>query len=210
MKTKRLQRSRGVFVLGLSLITHASAHAQGRVLINNYVPPLIDAPVFDTDCRTRLEGDVYHAQGYAGLTPTSLQPVAPITSFRTGLAAGYVLQAIAEVPVQTDPNQPVYVQLRAWDAAAGLSYEATVASGGKYGFSNIVPVQPGFGAGTTPYLEGLQSFCLIPEPPTWALGPIGGILLWVAVGRRSVRSNTPSQRSGHLVQTESSSTPAFS
>jgi hypothetical protein len=136
------------------------AIAQGEIFFVNFRSDrVIDAPVFDTDCQTRLEGDAYFAQAYLSLTGDNLQPIGPVTSFRTGAAAGYIQGVGFVVPGVV--NRKVYAQLRAWEAAAGQTYEAAVAAGGKYGFSNIVLVDTPVGPAPPATPVGLQSFCLI-------------------------------------------------
>jgi hypothetical protein len=164
-----------------------TAFAQGYVAFSNHVigdtpgTLLVDAPVFDTDCRTRLAGAAYLAQFYAGLTPGALQPAGQISPFSTGIAAGYVYSATdANISGATE-GQIVYVQMRAWQASAGPRYETAVAGGGKYGFSNIVPeaaVLPPGGPGNWPV--GLQSFCLfsgLPPKLTATLNGAGNVTL---------------------------------
>lgn len=165
------------YILLLSFALTEEAWPQGQIGFWNHVLQYgIDAPVFDSDCQTRLEGDAYLWQVYAGLTPDSLSPVGRIFPFGTGTNAGYMGgPAIITVPGAGE-LQPVYAQLRAWEAAAGGTYEAAKESGGKYGFSNIVPMiarEPP--AGPPDHPVGLQSFCLIPEPAPWLLlGWAGG------------------------------------
>jgi hypothetical protein len=77
-----------------------------------------------------------HSEFYAGLTPDALQPSGGIVPFRTGVGSGYVTAATGMTlyGVQVD-GQIAYVQMRAWQASAGPSFEAAVASGGKFGYS---------------------------------------------------------------------------
>lgn len=157
------------------------ACAQGELVFRNFIPGFIDAPVYDSDCRTRLEGSAYLAQTYVGLSASSLQPLGPTVTFRTGLGAGYISEGIFLRIPDTRPGDPVYVQFRAWEGVAGPTYEMAVASGRKYGFSNIVSAEPGFGTPSPPNVLGIDSFCLIPEPPAWALTLVGGVTLWFAL-----------------------------
>jgi hypothetical protein len=140
----------------------------GYILYNNFVPGLIDAPVFDTDCQTRLAGTAYSAQVYVGFTPTSLEPLGPITWFRTGSAAGYIVPVSFTVPGAAD-LQTVYTQLRVWQAAAVKTFEEAAAAGGKIGSANIVPMQVVYPTPPPNNPLGLESFCLIPEPSVTAL-----------------------------------------
>ena len=79
-----------------------------------------------------------------------------------------------------------WLQVRAWDAGLGATYEEVTALGiGGYGASPLFYAQ---GADPTALLPitsgpliGLQSFSLlpvVPEPSTWALLALGGTVLW--------------------------------
>lgn len=155
----------------------ANAWAQGQFTFGNRVgvPESIDAPVFDADCQTRLEGSAFLWQVYAGFSPEVLQPLGMTSPFRTGAAAGYIDSTTYAVPGASH-GTIVYTQLRAWDAAAGGSYEAAVAAGVKYGFSNILPVSTVVGTPPPRFPVGLESFCLIPEPSTLTLFGYAAVL----------------------------------
>src|SRR5260221_3747013 len=77
--------------------------AQGELGFSNHIRNLIDAPVFDTDCQTRLSGSAFLSEFYAGTTPDSLQAVGGVVPFSFGPAAGYVFEASgARIPDVTD------------------------------------------------------------------------------------------------------------
>jgi hypothetical protein len=167
-----------VFALGLTL----EAWAQGRfvtsglpggfIFYTGRVGQLLDAPVFDTDCQTRLEGSAYLAQVYVGLTRDNLQPMGWITKFGTGMRAGYI-DPIGFVVPGTFNYQIVYTQLHVWEAAAGATFEEAVASRGKYGTANVLELPVVYAPGTPVHPYGLQSFCLIPEPSAFVLVGLG-------------------------------------
>jgi len=149
-----------VIVCLLILSSAVGGWGQGQIIFANFVPAYsIDAPVFDIDCRTRLEGSVYLAQVYVGRNRNSLAPLGPRISFLEHSAAGYFRPVGLAVPDVA--NAQVHTQLRAWEAAAGPTYEAAVSAGGKHGFSNIVPVYATTGPAPPGSPEGLESFCLI-------------------------------------------------
>ena len=156
--------------------------AQGFVAFGNRNTLVgLDAPVFDVDCQTRLAGPAYVAQLYVGRAPSSLAPVGPILPFRSGSGAGYIPNTPVSIPGHP-PGVFVWVQIRAWEAAAGNSYETAVASGGRYGFSNPVGVTLASTTTTPTELVGLQSFCLVPEPSSGTLLALGGVA-WLALAR---------------------------
>jgi hypothetical protein len=157
--------------------------AQGFVAFGNRNTLVgLDAPVFDVDCQTRLAGPAYVAQLYVGRAPSSLDPVGPILPFRSGSGAGYIPNTPVSIPGHPEYT-PVWVQIRAWEAAAGNSYETAVASGGRYGFSNPVGVTLASTTTTPTELVGLQSFCLVPEPGAGTLLVLSGGL-WLLAARR--------------------------
>lgn len=139
------------------------------------------APVFNVDGSTRLDGAGYLAQLYTD--NTALGAAAP---FRTGAGAGFWnpgAGATVTIP-GVAPGAAVSLNVRAWDASKGTSYEAALAAGGAAGQSAAISVVTG-GAGSPPglpaSLTGLASFSLkagaIPEPSTIALAAIGGAAL---------------------------------
>jgi hypothetical protein len=107
------------------------------VYLNNFTN---NSPIYDVDGSTRLAGANFKAQVYAGATPNILRPVGPAVSFPSGFFAGYAFpQDIPrEIPDVTS-GQTAYIQVRAWEAAFGSSYEQARAFGGKFGFSGIYP-----------------------------------------------------------------------
>jgi hypothetical protein len=156
------------------------AQAQGTINFNNRViADGIDAPVFDSDGVTRLSGAAFLAQLWVGHDPEPLSPIGQPVVFRTGNLAGYVARAtvVASVPA----GDMVYVQMRAWDAAAGDSYDAALRAGGKTGHSNTIQVKTG-NYGDPPALPanlvGLASFQLQQQPgiPVITRQPAGGVV----------------------------------
>ncbi len=144
--------------------------AGGTLQFVNRITGVLDAPVFAEDGTTRLEGDAYRAQLFAGPTPDSLAPIGPAVPFRTGAAAGYwdpqgqSLRRITAV----QPGAWAAVQVRAWARADGASFDEAVARLGPVGVSPVLFVVTG-GAGTPPsppsLLPDLASFRLARVPP---------------------------------------------
>lgn len=152
-----------------------------------YADPRIDAPVFDTDCTTRLAGAAYLAQVYVGSSTDSLMPIGLVQPFGTGDRAGYVTPQYLRIPGAGGLR--VYTQLRAWEARGGASYEEAVMAGAKYGFSNLVPMTAVTPPGAPLEPVGLQSFCLVPEPPSEVLLALGEVALLALAPRQ--RRPTP-------------------
>jgi hypothetical protein len=95
-----------------------------------------NAAIFDVDGVTRLAGSNFLAQLYAGPLAEILRPVGVPFSFPTGVLAGYIRGINRQIP-DVAPNQNASIQVRAWEAAAGSSYEEARAVGGKFGFSSL-------------------------------------------------------------------------
>jgi hypothetical protein len=140
----------------------------------------------DTIGGTPAEGTAYWAQLYADNAGTMTAVGAPV-NFRTGGAAGYVTASQVVVPWAA-PGTEAAVEVRAWDAASGNSYEAALGANGVVGVSALLPnVGPlgGTPVGglpiTDPNLVGLTPFTItqVPEPSTLALLALGaaGLML---------------------------------
>lgn len=148
-----------------AFLTALCAQAQGTLAFGNYFgvgDSRVDAPVFDEDGVTRLEGTAFLTQLYVATQPAALAAVGEPRPFRTGTAAGYVARETVVLPGIPGGTR-VYVEMRAWAAAAGPTYEVALASGGKTGASEAFSVICG-NAGSPPTvptdLVGLKSFSL--------------------------------------------------
>lgn len=157
----------------------ATAMAQGTVNFSNFATASgVNAPVFAPGGVTKI-GSAYLGQLYAGPTADSLAPVGVATAFKdsAGVGTGYVIGGTVTIASVTAGNN-AFIQLRAWEAAGGTSYEAAQAAGKQFGSSTTLTIATG-GGGSPPAvpapLTGLQSFSLqaIPEPSTLALGVLG-------------------------------------
>jgi hypothetical protein len=155
------------------LACKAVAFAQGELGFANHAPSLIDAPVFDTDGQTRLAGAAFLWQFFAGLTPSTLKATGPSGVFNTGAAAGYMASDTDGFVAGSSDDTVCYVQMRAWEASAGATFEAAVAAGGKYGFSNIVPevavVPPGGGYNLPVGFESFRLMATLGHQPKLAI-----------------------------------------
>lgn len=172
------------------------AFGQGRITFANTAASTGvtgGSPVTDSDGTTRLTGATFWAQLYAapgaGVAEGSLVALGTPTNFRTGAGAGFVPAGIVATVTGGIPGTTATVQMRAWEGAAGSTYEATLASGGKVGKStgvggsatiNVTLGGPDPAGGPDfldPFLTGLQPFSLVPEPSTIALGLLGAAAL---------------------------------
>jgi hypothetical protein len=185
-----------VWSLPATLSVGETNQGGGMVVFQNKVPggmPPIDAPVFDIDGFTRLNGGTCQAQLYAGPTLEWLRPVGQPAAFRTGFSAGYVVPqtiTLANVP----PGGSFVAQVRAWDGAVAGSYEAARALGGKFGKSGILSLTAGGGWLLPAFLVGLQNFSLQAGLPRFTVGTIQfverqphGIIVWSVTGEPGYR-----------------------
>jgi PEP-CTERM motif-containing protein len=168
-------------------------------LRNRYPGFGIDAPVSDAS-GTPLAGTNYLAELWGGVADDSLTPTVAAVA-RTRVITPFTSRGYFDYLDPTGDNYPAVLnvnpgtaaalQVRAWDARLGATYEDAVAAGlGGYGESPVF-----FASGTSPFCEppcapapllGLQSFSLrpVPEPSTWILLGVGGIGLWWRLRRR--------------------------
>jgi len=165
-----------------SLMVAVGAFAQGSVNFAGRVVGVYDAPVSDSG-GTKLSGAAYLVQLYAGATASSMAAVGAALPFRTGAAAGYWTATALTIPASAiAADGTSQVQVRAWAAAAGATYEAASAAGGAFGAGNTISVKPTNAPDVPATLTGLNSFSLgggptVPEPSTLALGALGGLAL---------------------------------
>lgn len=166
-----------------------AAMAQGTVTFQNRDTgndPVIDAPIFNVDGTTALSGSGFLAQLYfAPVGSSTFTASGDAVIFRTGTRAGYVDNTVDLTRTLSGiaAGAAAQIQIRAWDASKGSTYEAALAAGGATGFSPTLTVTTG-GAGSPPglpaALSGLQGFKLnIPEPTTIALGLLGAGALFL-------------------------------
>jgi uncharacterized repeat protein (TIGR01451 family) len=149
--------------------------------------------VLDFDEVTPLHG-AHRAQLYGGLTPSeeAFGPLGEPVSFSPGDFAGYVRGGTVRVP-GAQGGETVYVQLRAWEAEGGPSYEAAVNSGSSkaYGRSAIVPrtagatLQMGEPGHPPPDVNTFPTFHLV-SPPRLVTGPSNQTVFLGATLRLSV------------------------
>jgi len=180
-------------LMGVSLLAVVATMAQGTVSMATKKGTEINAPCTDKSTGALVTGPAFLATLYWGTTADSLQPAVAIVSgvdtalaveFRTGAAAGYLPATTVSIKGAAG-GSAVYLQVRAWEAAKGATYDAASAAGGKVGMSNVIKVTLGDNAANPPTtpgsLVGLTAFSVdvgvIPEPSIIALGLLGGAAL---------------------------------
>lgn len=131
----------------------------------------ISVPVYDLDGMTLLNGGSYVAQLYAGPSLGALRPAGQPTSFQDGFNAGYFVPQLVTL-ANVAPGSNAVLQVRAWQASYGTSYEQARAMGGIFGKSGIIQVPAGGGILPPQTLQGLQSFNLQAGLPYFEVGTI--------------------------------------
>jgi hypothetical protein len=156
--------------------------AQPVLIFFNRAAGLFDAPIFGAD-GTNLEGASYTAQLYAGKpesTEDALLPVTPVTVFREGASAGYLVRTNVTLE-GFKSGEIVRLQVRAWANEAGTmgSFEEAKIRGASPIFEVTLD------SAASNYLVGLRSFSIFsefkgpePEPPTPQLEPSFRLLFY--------------------------------
>jgi hypothetical protein len=156
----------------------SSAFAQGTILFFNGDISDGTGGVYQAEVK-RQNGTGAGTGITAGLffasDPDTATPIATTTFFGS---TGFFATA-NEVPVTGKaPGTTADLQVRAWETSAG-SFAAAKGGAGLYGSSGAFTSLPLGGpnppnpAIPSPDMRGLQSFTLVPEPTTYALGLLG-------------------------------------
>jgi hypothetical protein len=164
MKIKRL-------IPLLVLMLPGTVLGQAKYELANRHSPFVDAPVFDA-LGMPLAGTNYLAELWGAATPDTLTPLILIDGGNSReivpfLDRGYFIPTSA-LSVPTVPQFGwSWLQVRAWDARLGATYEEAAARGlGGYGESPLFYAQGSGVCGGVPCLPapliGLQSFNLRP------------------------------------------------
>lgn len=180
-------------LLGLAMVLNVKGQGQVDFRNSNLTGSRF---VFDVDGTTKLAGPAFAAQLYYSTTQngTYVPVAAPSVAFRNvGAGDGFWnpgASSARNIP-GTLGNQSVFLIVRAWNTAAGATWEAAslnadgrISSPNAVGFAYTLGGDPGDGspAVTAPAMNGFQSFSLVPvpEPSTIALGILGaGSLLFL-------------------------------
>jgi outer membrane protein assembly factor BamB len=155
-------------------LTAWGAQAQGRFMLANRCltcsPPLDvrvmwQAHGWPPHCNV-LEGWAYWAQACirpAGDPDSCFRPVGEPVHCGTGIDAGYIEPV--EVVTPFPPNTHIEVELRAWEAVGGDSYEAAIYAGKLAVKSNGSLVELSVPPDPAPYMLGLTGFWFAAPPP---------------------------------------------
>ncbi len=161
----------------LIAVIRTLVHGQSVQSFNGVLSFRTVDPIFDVDGESLLTGDAFLGQLYAGSTEAALVAVGFPMPFGSGDRVGRIVAAGLIFVPGVLPGLPASVQVRAWQASDGQSYEAAVAARGHFGASKIARVETGdlyLGGGPSPpgRLVGMGSFALSagPLPARLALG----------------------------------------
>ena len=102
-------------------------------------------PVFDSDGETKLAGDRFRAQLYAGPTEEELKPVGPVFEFGTGKYAGFIeFKANRVIAISSlGQGSDGVAQMKVWEASEGEDYDSARKKFGKHGVSNVIAITTG-------------------------------------------------------------------
>ena len=196
INSKAMKTTILVLCVHLSLSLGETTNAESIFHLANIDIAGVNAPVFDA-AGVPLEGPNYLAELWGGITPESLVPAFKYESAGRLIVPfevqGYFQDGQAQVPSLTGGGYS-WLQLRAWDARLGSTYEEAAALDmGGYGESSLFYAQgkdPGDMLGIPAPLIGLESFSLraVPEPATWTFLALGGAgVVWAARRKREPR-----------------------
>jgi len=160
-----------------ALLVSISAYAQGQVQFNTHITnpdggaDILAARVFAPDGTPEKSafGQLFIKNG------TTYTALTPVGAFKTSAGgAGYIGAGTATAPAGFPNGTLVSLVLRAWEGAAGSTYDASLIKGESAPLAITLVEAPG----TPNDLIGLTGFTLVPEPTTLALGALGlGALL---------------------------------
>jgi len=132
-----------------------------------------------------LTGSTFWAQLYYSTTAGgTFTKFGTARNFLTGAGAGFVSGGTVQVPGVAE-GANVFIQMKAWEGAAGSSFESVQTAKGKIGTSNTIVVGlggPNLSPPKTPgTLDGMAGFAIVavPEPSTIALGLLGAAGLFL-------------------------------
>lgn len=194
--------------VAIFLTATCSLVAVGTVMLEN-TPMAVgdDGGRFFDDRGNPLSGPDYLAQLYAGTTSNRLVAVGSPVVFLTNALSGYFRGGQVDIPFVAD-NAKTWVQVRAWTAAGGASFEAAALSGHWTGISSVLYVTTGGFSGGVPViparLEGLRypgSPILVKEPEGAKIRAGGlAVLLVVASGGTALQYQWHLGASGNVDQ----------
>lgn len=160
----------------LSLPSTVSIRPSGTLGRITFASPLsVRRPIFDVDGVTMLTGPNFRCQVYTGPSPDRLTAVSTSQVIRTSPAGTYAFNLIyVTLPgtaAESENGVEMLVQVRAWEAAFGSSYELARAQGGKVGVSptTLHLVQPYW---AVPQTVSVLSFALRAGQPGFSTGRI--------------------------------------
>jgi hypothetical protein len=163
--------------LPATLRTAVTPTGGGLVRFANWVPDPqfpIKAWVTDVDGVTRLAGDAFRAQLYAGPDSDTLRPAGQPQPFLAGFGAGVWTPDTVALPM-IPPGASCVVQVRVWEASMGASYEEARAMGGRIGRSTPLAIAAGGEGAADPMpalLAGLRGFALTAGQPQFRVGEL--------------------------------------
>jgi hypothetical protein len=165
-----------ILVVIFTALVSISSFAQGTVIFNNRTQAG-DRPITlpGGDGAGILPGATAQLVLVTGMVGSEVYtPLTPTTPFRTGNAAAFFTEISSFVVTGVQPGESAKFVVRAW--AGGSTWETALWRGESAIFTAgpLGGTPPGGGLPVTaPTLDNLQSFWVVPEPSTIALGVLG-------------------------------------
>ncbi len=161
----------GVFVLASPMALAVSA--PGTVEFDNTSTRVGDEGARIVDAQgTPVAGPSYWAQLYVGTNASALTAVGVPEAFLTGEMAGYVQAGPVAIPF-VEGGLMAHVQLRAWEARGGSTFEAAVLSRHWSGISSVLQVMTGKPFGGVPIPAAMLRGLVYPGKPIIIRDPRG-------------------------------------
>lgn len=182
----------------------SGALAQGTVTFDNFVllgsvPQDVRVRDIDgTPLKNAPGSDTLRVQLLYGTSADSLTPHAGLARFRPSTAGTATAGTWRGLDATDDlnrslpiggVNQPIFLQVRAWDATAGnLSFEAAQAAGQKFGVSTPFQYTQTVSSPTPQpsdtWMLNFTGFTLVPEPSVIGLAMVGAGALFLLRRRK--------------------------
>jgi hypothetical protein len=174
-----------VIAAAMALVLTISAYGQGQVNFNNKVSASgIDAPA-KSPSGEKATSPPYAAALAVDSGGTLTYIPASATTFRPGVAAGYIMPLVVTVPGH-DISSSVTLRMFGYAGAATDAAASGALAAGAFGTWNPVTVTLGGGTILPPDMIGLSNTVVVPEPSTIALALVGAAALLISRRKQTI------------------------
>jgi hypothetical protein len=175
------------FAIAITTVKLSAADELASIDFRNRIPGIVDAPVFDFDGVSGLQGSRFLAGLYAGPAMNSLTTWGDSYAFRTGTNAGYwdYESPLLIVPGEFSLGQTIYYQVKIWEFWGGTETPLAFQLSSSKIYSMVI-------TNTVMPLVGFESFKLEPERLRITADVGQTIIQWAHLGatRYELRSTT--------------------